>query len=689
MHGAHAFLAALTVVLGAAAVTTVLFQRIRQPVVLGYILAGLIVGPHIPVPIVADREIVQTLSEMGVILLMFALGLEFSLRKLAQVGATAGLTALVQTSIMVWLGFVAGRLFGWTLLESVFAGATIAISSTTIIAKAFDESGIRGRLRELVVGVLIVEDLIAIVLMAILTALARGSGLSAGQVALTVGRLALFLGALLAVGLLLVPRAVRWIRRLDRPETTLVASLGICFGVALLANEFGYSVALGAFIAGSLVAESGEERHVERLVQPVRDMFAAIFFVSVGMMIEPSVIVRHWAAVLVFTGVVVAGKLVGVTLGAFLTGQGTRTSIQAGMSLAQIGEFSFIIAGLGLSLGATRDFLYPIAVSVSAITTLTTPWLIRESGPVASWVDRSLPRPLQTVATLYGSWIERARTSVHQRAAASAARRIARALAVDAIAIAAIVIGASLGAERGARLLGERLGLGENVSRWVVAAAAALVSVPFGAALVRNARRLGIAFSTAALPDAASAADLAAAPRRALVVTVQLAAVLLAGLPVLAITQPFVRGAQGLAVLAILVAALGIAFWRGAANLEGHVRAGAQAIVEALTRQARGREPAQEDALAQVRALLPGLGDPVAVKLEAASPAVGRTLASLDLRGLSGATVLAIWRPEGGVMVPGASEVLRDGDVLALAGSREAIAAAGELLGSPRPAGGA
>jgi CPA2 family monovalent cation:H+ antiporter-2 len=385
MHSAHHFLLALTIVLCVAAVTTVLFQRLRQPVVLGYILAGLVVGPHVPIPLVADREIVQTLSELGVILLMFALGLEFSLRQLVRVGPTAGVTALVQSSIMVWLGFVAGRAFGWTTLESVFAGAIVAMSSTTIIAKAFDDLGVRGALRDLVVGVLLVEDLFAILFMAVLTAVATGAGVSPGELGATLGRLGAFLAVLLAVGMLLVPRGIRYVSRHGSPETLLVASLGLCFAISYLALAAGYSVALGAFIAGSLVAESGRAHVVEDLVRPVRDLFAAIFFVSVGMLIEPALVARHWVAIVVFIGLVVAGKSLAVALGAFLTGNGVRTSVQAGMSLAQIGEFSFILASLGASLGATREFLYPLAVAVSAVTTLTTPWLITGSGPAAAW----------------------------------------------------------------------------------------------------------------------------------------------------------------------------------------------------------------------------------------------------------------------------------------------------------------
>lgn len=684
MHGAHAFLVALTVVLGVAAVTTVLFQRLRQPVVLGYVLAGLIVGPHVPVPLVADPAIVQVLSELGVILLMFALGLEFSLGKLARVGAVAGVTAVVQCTVMFWLGMVTARALGWTPLEGAFAGAVIAISSTTIIAKAFDELGVRGKLRELVVGVLVVEDLIAILLMAVLTGVARGSGVAAGELLLTVGRLAAFLAALIGVGLLLVPRAVRWIRRLDRPETMLVAVLGVCFGVALLAQEAGYSVALGAFLAGSLVAESGEERYVEHLVQPVRDVFAAIFFVSVGMLLDPALLARHWVAVVAFTVVVVVGKLGSVAFGAFLTGQGPRTSVQAGMSLAQIGEFSFIIAGLGMSLGATRDFLYPIAVSVSAITTLTTPWLIQASGPAAAWLDRKLPRPLQTMAALYGSWVERLRLSPARGTTASEARRVLRALVVDAALVAGVVVATALARPWLVRVAAARLGIGAAAATWAAVAGGALLAAPFAAGILRNGRRMGVVLAAGALPSAAQAGpDLAAAPRRALVTTLQLAVVLVTLVPILAVVQPFLPWEPVLALVAVVVLALGVSFWRGATNLQGHVRAGAQVIVEVLASQARGPARPEADALSQLREVLPGLGEPVAIRLEPGSAAAGRSLADLDLRGVTGATVLAIWRAEGGVMVPSAREVLREGDVLAVAGTAEAIAAARALTGRP------
>ncbi len=675
---AHDFLEALTLVLCAAGVTTVIFQRLHQPVVLGYILAGLIVGPHVPIPLVADPAVVRMLSELGVILLMFSLGLELSLRKLARVGAAAMLTAIVECSLMLWLGHVTARALGFGAREAVFTGAIVAISSTTIIAKAFAEQQVRGRLRELVVGVLVVEDLIAIVLMATLTALATGAELTAATLARSSGRLGAFLVVLISLGMIVVPRTIRAIVRLERVETTVVATIGICFACALAAMELGYSVALGAFIAGSLVAESGEERRIEHLVQPVRDVFAAIFFVSVGMQIDPAVIVQHWRAVLALVAIVLVGKTTGVTVGAFLTGNGTRTSLQAGMSQAQIGEFSFILAGLGVSLGATGAFLYPVAIAVSALTTLTTPWMIRASGPAASWMDRRLPRPIQTFAALYASWVEQLGSRRHASSARTVLQRLVKLLLVDSTLLGLLVVATATTLDADVAFLVEHLGVREPVAFALVLGGAAALAAPFGVGLFRIVARLGHELADLALPpEEPGRLDLAAAPRRALVVTIQLAMLLIVGAPMLAITQPFLPGFEGAALLFAILMALALAFWRSATNLQGHVRAGAQVIVEALAAQARaGARPATEHALDRVRDLVPGLGALRTVELRHTSAAVGQTLASLDLRGCTGATVLAITRGEAGITLPTAHEVLQAGDVLAIAGTHEAVAAA-------------
>jgi CPA2 family monovalent cation:H+ antiporter-2 len=672
----HEFLEALALVLCVAAVTSVLFQRLHQPVVLGYVLAGLIVGPYVPVPVIADRDIIHTLSELGVILLMFSLGLEFSLRKFLKVGITAGLTALIETSVLLWLGFMTGRAFGWTARESMFTGAMLAISSTTIIAKAFQEQAVSRRLRSLVVSVLIVEDLIAIVLMAGLTAMGESETLSLMTLAQSSARLIAFLGTLLILGLLLIPRAIRFITALNRPETTLVASIGVCFALAYVAHKFGYSVALGAFLAGSLIAESGKQKRIEILIEPVRDMFAAVFFVSVGMTIDPHVIAMHWPAILVLTCVVITGKVVGVTLGAFLTGAGTRASIRAGMSLAQIGEFSFILAELGKTLGATRDFLYPSIVAVSAITTLTTPWFIRVSERVADSVESRLPSNLQTFAALYTGWLERVQSATRSGQAEASTRRWAKLLALDTVLLAALVIGTAVYAESAASVVEHAVSVSNSMARGLVIALVIAAAMPLCIGIISVVRHLAFELVSAALPQSHDE-QLGTAARRALAITLQLAVLVLTGLPLVAVTQPFLRGPQAAVLLGVGVFAFGVAVLQRARNLQGEVRAGTQLIADALKRPHLDKTGA---ARPDVKHFLADLGEPKTVTLSGGCSAVGQTLVNLNVRGATGATVLAIARETDGAIVPTGREVLRIGDVLVLAGTHDAVAKARKLL---------
>lgn len=692
MADAHAFLANLTLVLCVAALTTFVFQRIRQPVVFGYLVAGMILGPYLGVPLFADRSMVTTLSELGVILLMFGLGLEFSLRKLAEVAPTVGLIALVDTSAMFGFGYLTGQLLGWTTLESVFGGAIVAISSTTIIVKAFAEQGVRGRFTELVYGILIIEDLIAIFLIAMLTTVASGATVSAGAVGETAATLLLFLALFVGLGLVVVPRIVRAVVKLDRPETTLVVSLGLCFGGALLALDAGYSVALGAFIAGSLVAESGEGKRVEHLVVGVRDMFGAVFFVSVGMMIDPRLVAEHWVAVVVLSAVVVAGKLLAVSVGAFLSGNDVRTSTQAGMSLTQIGEFAFIIAAVGTTAGVVGDFLYPVAVAVSAVTTLTTPIAIRASGAFAAFVDRRLPRPLQTFVGLYGTWIASLRTTPDSAGTAPLVRRKIRLLVLDTALLAVVVIGTVFARPH---LLAKFTPVvlspaWASVALYIVAA---LLAAPLIFGVVRVSGALSSLLAYRALPQgAANRLDYAESPRRVLMATLQLGLVTMSGLVVVVVTEPFVPVGRGVAVLALFVGWLTVVFWRRTSDLYGHTRAGAQVLLSALSKSiatppsaigAPSSSPAPASSprdLSTVHRVLPGLGDPVPYVMRAGDAAAGRTLGDLQMRSQTGAVVLAITRGDDHVLLPVGAERLAVGDVLALAGTAQALADAMRLL---------
>jgi CPA2 family monovalent cation:H+ antiporter-2 len=688
MHDTHDFLINLAMVLSVAALTSLLFQRLRQPVVFGYLVAGMIIGPHLPIPLVADQAMVRTLAELGVILLMFSIGLEFSMRKLLQVGGPASIAAITETSVMMGLGYLAGQLLGLTSLESMFLGAIVAISSTTIIVKAFAEHGVRGRVADIVLGILIVEDLIAILLMAILTAVGEGEGLSPREVVGTTLRLGLFLAGLVGIGLLIVPRLIRAAVSFERAETILVASMGVCFAAALLALSLGYSVALGSFIAGALVAESGQEKAVEHLVAPVRDLFVAIFFVAVGMQLDPMVIIQYWWLVVVLVIVVIGGKVLAVSSGVFLTGAGLRPAVQAGMSLAQIGEFSFIIASIGLATGSTRNFIYPVAVAVSAITTLTTPALIRAARGVAVKVDARLPGPLQTFVALYGSWMEGLRATPSRPGGRSRTRKLVRVIAIDTLLLAVLFIGLSVEFPRLVRLFDVTLGLSRPLARAIVMIGAALLAALPVWTLVRSTHLLGLAISIRALPaPEARKVDLARAPRRALEVTLQFGLLFAVVALLVAVIQPFAPRIPGVAVQFAAGLILLAAIWRSAKNLQGHAVAGGEVIAAALSRRLyEGTEQNVDDAMQKMKTMLPGLGEPVAMTVAAGSPAAGRTLRELDMRGETGATVLALLRGDAHHVSPRGDTRLEAGDIIAVAGTHDAVSGVRAMVTPPREA---
>ena len=679
---AHEFLRTLAVVLMVAAGTSVLFQRLRLPVVFGYLAAGMIVGPYTSIPFVANEAIVQSLSELGVILLMFSIGLEFRLRRVGQVAGTAGIAALLETGLMFGLGALLADLLGWTPFERLVAGAMVAISSTTIIARTFAELKVGGRVAELVFGVLIIEDLIAIVLLATLGALATGGGLGVTTIGITLVQLGTFLAGLLAVGLLLVPRFMRAVIGLGRDETTLVAAVGVCFGAALLALSFGYSVALGAFVAGSLVAESGQADRVEHLVPPVRDVFVAIFFVSVGMLLDPGVVRAHLGTILVFTALVVGGKTLAASMGAFLSGAGLRTSVQAGLSLAQIGEFSFLIATLGVAAGA-RSEIFTIAVAVSAITTLATPTLVKRAGGIAALVDRKLPHRLQTFAALYGSWIARLRASTPHELPRR--RRLSRRLALDSALLAVIIIGTIAERGRFATLLHGWIDVEPERGELLVRLGAIVLALPVVAAVFLTARHLAGELALQALPLPGKRLDTARAPRRALTATFHIGLTSLALVVPLLLLQPLLPRYSAPAIVGGFLLLLVGAVWQATRDLEGHARAGAEVIATALV-QELDRNTESHDltrTMERMVVMLPGLGEPVLMTVAPGSRCDGRTLGEVDLRGLTGATVMAITKDAEGKrrsFVPTATERLDAGDLVAIAGAPEAIEQAREMI---------
>lgn len=395
----------LALILAAAGVTTLLFKKIKQPLVLGYILAGFLVGPHTRyLPTVTDEESIHIWAEIGVVFLLFSLGLEFSFKKLVKVGGSASITAVVEVVFMLLTGYLAGVAMGWSSMDCIFLGGILSVSSTTIIIRAFEELGVKHKkFAGLVFGILIVEDLVAILLLVLLSTLAVSRQFAGMEMLTSILKLCFFLVLWFIGGIFLIPTFLKRTRKLMNDETMLIVSIALCLLMVLLAVQVGFSPALGAFIMGSILAETTQAERIEHLTKSVKDLFAAIFFVSVGMLIDPSVLVDYAFPILIITLATVTGKFLSSGIGALISGQPLKTAVQTGLSLAQIGEFSFIIATLGLTLKVTSDFLYPIAVAVSAITTFTTPYLIKASEPFYLFLERNLPRRFTEGINRYSS----------------------------------------------------------------------------------------------------------------------------------------------------------------------------------------------------------------------------------------------------------------------------------------------
>lgn len=387
------FIRDLAFILITAGVVTLLFKRLKQPLVLGYIVAGFLAGPHMPfTPTVSDTASIQTWADLGVIFLMFTLGLEFSFKKIVKMGIGPVIAACCVMFCMMSLGSLVGHLFGWNSINSLFLGGMLAMSSTTIIYKAFDDLGLRQqKFAGEVLSVLILEDILGILLMVVLSAVAVSRSFEGLQLAGSLLKLAFFLILWFVVGLYVIPIFLKKTHRWMNRETLLVVSIGLCFLLVVFAESVGYSSAFGAFMMGSILAETVEAEQIERVVSPVKDLFGAIFFVSVGMLVDPSVLVAYWLPILVICVTIIVGQAVLGTASFLVSGQPLRIAVQGGFSLAQIGEFAFILASLGTTLHVTSDFLYPVVVAVSIITTFFTPYMIRAAGPVCSWLERIIP----------------------------------------------------------------------------------------------------------------------------------------------------------------------------------------------------------------------------------------------------------------------------------------------------------
>jgi len=671
MHGIS-FLHDLAIVMIVAALVTVVFHRLRQPVVLGYILAGVIIGPHTPpFPLIHDKATIDTLAELGVILLMFSLGLEFSLRKLKSVGAPAFIAALLEILLLFWVGYEVGRFFKWSTMDSIFLGAMLSMSSTTIIVKVLGEQGkMKERFAQLIFGILIIEDILGIAMIALLSGIAMTGNLSVGDVGVTLGKLGIFLTVTLVVGLITVPRLISYVAKFKSSEMLIVTVLGLCFGVSLLAVKLGYSVALGAFLIGAVIAEAREIHRIETLIEPVRDMFSAIFFVAIGLLIDPKLLVTYWQPIIVITLAVIVVKVVTCSFGAFAGGNDLRTSLRVGMGLAQIGEFSFIIASLGVTLKVTSGFLYPIAVAVSVLTTLLTPYLIRSADGLVGMFDRRAPAPLVNALELYTRWIGQIGGRAQPTMVSNLIRQWIAQMALNAALIAGVFIAAVYLGQRPPDWL-RRLELGDpvqNASLWLVAMVA---SLPMFIATSRKLQALGMLLAETKVP--ADLAEERAIAIRAIVSNgVPIVGSVALGLFVLLLSSTLLPPLKVLLVLLFVVGLIAWLLWRS------FIKVYSKAQVALRETFAHPPPPRVEGTTHMLRLL--SRAQLRVFKVAADSPAAGKLIRELSLRSRTGASAVGIERDQESIVNPGPDEEVRAGDKLLLLGSSDQLTQAAAVF---------
>jgi len=666
----------LALVLGVAAITSVLFQKWRQPLVLGYLLAGAILGPNIPVPLhVYDETVLRDLSELGVTLVVFCIGLEFSLSRIGTMGAGALIATSVEMGLQLLLGVLIGHALGLDPRGGLFLGTLIAVSSTMLVQRVLNERTKDPRLRELVLGLLVVEDLGVILLLAILSAFSSGAEASWSEVGITTLKLGVFLVSTLAIGMWLLPQAWLAVLRLRRKETTIVFALGVCFFFALVASAAGFSSALGAFLAGSILAQAGAGHEIERRIEGVRDMFAAVFFVTVGMLVDPDVLLEHAGLVALLFGVVVVGKFFGVGLGTFLSGADRPVALRAGLAMGQIGEFGFVVAGMGVSSQFLPAHYSSVAVAVCALSAFTAPLFLSHADSIAAGVERVLPRRLETLGSLYSAWLAQLRASGARDVRYGAQRKLLRALALDLGALALLVGATGTLYARGTPAVARALDLGPAAAGAVLLLLVAVPALPLLARVLVHTRKLALAMALKALPPVQGRMDAAVTPRRSLAMAVQVALLLAAATPLVALAAPFLPVLASPAVVLVVVIPLAWLVWRAATQLDGHVRAGAEVIAEALV-QSQGNQAA----VALLPQLLPGIGELRVVPLDSGNPSCGATLRELELASGCGAQVYAVTRGTERITMPDEDFELRAGDLVALGGSPDAVAAAERRL---------
>lgn len=677
----------LAIVLVAAGLVTAIFRRLRQPIVLGYILAGILIGPHLLEPGVVDHEAglisdaasIETLGGLGVVFLLFSLGLDFHLSRLRRMGMGALVAGCLEIPLMLWAGTLLGTALGWSSIDSLFLGAVVSISSTTIVVKLLAEME-RGQepFAQLIYAVLVVEDLLAVLILAALSTLATtGSASVAGLASKGIG-VVLFVVLIAAVGRMVVPGMVRRLTEARAREVLIVGLMAVLFAVCLVALEAGYSVALGAFLAGAVVGETKHVRRVETIVEPLRDVFCAVFFVAVGLHIDPSEMASLWVPILAGTGLVIFGKVAACTFGAFVAGYDLRTALRAGMGLGQIGEFSFVIAQLGLSLGVVSAPLYSIAVGISLITALITPYLMRSSDRIVEVFLRRAPAPLVTYTELYGRWVAGLTAEGVGAQVWSVARKPILQALLNVLAVSAILFG-------GRTLAGTMAGGGAPLDRTaegLVWGGAFLIAMPFLIAAWRKVRAISLILAEGALAGRNLPEARALALRSLLANTGSLIAGIVLGAWLLAASAPFLPPVPMTIGIAAFLAVLTAVLYRWMVRFQAGIQAGFQRLAAPRPDQARG---STSPGLELMRRYYPYGGGAAEIVIPHGSPVTGRTLRDLSLRTATGATIVLIERGDRRLIDP-VDAPLAEGDRLLVMGEEDQIARARAVLESREPA---
>jgi CPA2 family monovalent cation:H+ antiporter-2 len=656
-------------VLCVAAATSVIAHKLRAPLILSYLLAGLIIGPYIPLPLLADGGRVELLAEFGVILVMFCVGLEFRFKRLAQIIPTSGLTATIQISLMYMLGYSLGRMLEWSNLESIFLGASLCISSTMVVSKALASEDIQSETKDYIFGILVLQDLAAVIILAALTALAAGTGLQLNELALTFGKLGIVLVVMIVVGLLFVPRFIRLVKSFDSTESLVIAATGICFGLAVFAEHFGYSVALGAFMAGLLVSESGIGHEVEKTLAATRDIFAAVFFVAIGMSVNPILALDNFGLSLIVFLLVVVGQFVCILTASLISGVNLKKSATAAIALGQIGEFAFIMSAIGMNAGIIKQPLQPILVTVAVLSAFTTPFFLARADSIIAHVDHYLPNRMRILFTFYESWLEKFKTSLVLQEDQSKSRKIFIVLVIDflaAMAIAMVISHFKTYIDYFARTI-------LDSPFWLYffpTAIFLLCVVPIYYGMIRNL----IAFQ-----DMIASVVFNRKTERSAFVFFKFVTnsflLAVASVPVLIAISSIFNFFYAIVTVVVIVSLCQVFLWRQAGKFESDVRSGSRIFLEFLENLTEDEIPktlAGEDLL--------GINEIVNFKIEPGSPAVGKSLADLDLRARTGATVISILRKGKDVILPKGSEIFEVGDVLCIAGANQATSAAARIL---------